>query len=340
MIAIDGSSLLSSCYFATLPKAVMYAKTDEEREAHYNEIMHASDGTYTNGVYASLKIIRNLIYKYKPDYMIVAFDMGRNTFRRKLYPKYKAQRGTTQRPLKEQFVLFQKVLNEMDICTIASTEYEADDYIASVVKQFESPNLEIKILTKDKDYLQLPSKYTSCWMMQANNKQLDELYKKHHIDKEKSNLPGKIFEFTKDIVKAETGVWPEQIAELKAIQGDSSDNYPGIKGVASAAVPLLQKYENIEGIYKVIDSCKTDNERKELFNLWKKELNIKRNPINYLIAETKDDEVIGRQAAALFKTIATMKTDLDLNLTLNDMNCWWNADIFENICERLNITTI
>ena len=77
MIVIDGSSMLVTGYFGTLPKSIIYAKTQEEKEAHYSEIMHSQDGTYTNAIYVMMKTLLKIIREQKPDYLAVCFDKSR-----------------------------------------------------------------------------------------------------------------------------------------------------------------------------------------------------------------------------------------------------------------------
>ena len=93
-------------------------------------------------------------------------------------------------------------------------------------------------------------------MVQARQEKADELYEKYYapygLDKKSINLPEKTFEFTAEHVFAEEGVRPCQITDLKGIQGDSSDNIPGVKGVASAAPLLLNEYGTVEAVYAAV----------------------------------------------------------------------------------------
>lgn len=127
-VIVDGSSLLSTCYYAVLPRESMFAKTDEEKEKHYGKILHASDGTYTNGIMGVLKAVASLLKKQQPAYMAFVFDKTRDTFRRELYPDYKGTRSRTPEPLKQQFVLMERILEEAGFKVLYSGRYEADDY--------------------------------------------------------------------------------------------------------------------------------------------------------------------------------------------------------------------
>ena len=112
-LIIDGSSMLSSSYYGNLPKQILFAKTEEERAKHYDKIMHAPDGTYTNGIFTMLRTVLKILKKQKPDHIAFVFDKTRNTFRRELYADYKGTRGETPLPLKQQFILAEEMLQEM-----------------------------------------------------------------------------------------------------------------------------------------------------------------------------------------------------------------------------------
>ena len=88
-VIVDGSSMLSTCYYAVLPREIMFAKTEEEKQKHYGKILHAGDGTYTNAIFGMLKTIASLLKKQEPGYIAFVFDKTRDTFRRELYAEYK-----------------------------------------------------------------------------------------------------------------------------------------------------------------------------------------------------------------------------------------------------------
>ena len=81
-VIVDGSSLLSTCYYAVLPREILFAKTDEEKKRHYDKILHAADGTYTNGIFGVLKAVASLVKRLLRDQVAVVFDKTRDTFRR------------------------------------------------------------------------------------------------------------------------------------------------------------------------------------------------------------------------------------------------------------------
>ena len=343
-VIVDGSSLLSTCYYAVLPREIMFAKTDEEKEKHYGKILHASDGTYTNGIMGVLKAVASLLKKQQPAYMAFVFDKTRDTFRRELYPDYKGTRSRTPEPLKQQFVLMERILEEAGFKVLYSGRYEADDYAGSLVHKFRE-QVPVVVMTKDHDYLQLVSDAYNvrAWMVQARQEKAEELYDKYYglygLDKASVNLPEKTFEFTAETVYSEEGVWPEQITDLKGIQGDTSDNIPGVRGVASAAPLLLGEYGTVENIYEVIHEAEQDKkELKELQDFWKNSLGISSSPYKSLTKTGEEGELCGEAAARLSKELATIKTDIPLDLELEDFSVsFCKEDVLREWCGKLDI---
>ena len=150
-LIIDGSSMLSTSYYGILPKSVLYAKTDEEKEKHYSEILQTSKGVYTNALFTMLRTLIALYKKARPDYVAVAFDVSRDTFRRTVLgaESYKANRREAPAPLREQFIAMEDLLQKAGCQVLMDKDYEADDFAASLVRKFESPELETYLLTKD-----------------------------------------------------------------------------------------------------------------------------------------------------------------------------------------------
>ena len=343
-VIIDGSSLLSTCYYAVLPREILFARTEEEKEKHYDKILHAADGTYTNGIFGVLKAVVSLLKKQQPDHIAFVFDKTRDTFRRKLYPDYKGTRSVTPAPLKEQFVLLEKILEDVGFQVLYSDEFEADDYAGSLVMKFRD-EIPVVVMTKDHDYLQLVNNEHNvrAWMVQAKQEKADELYEKYYaaygFDKKNVNLPEKTFEFTEEHVYSEEGVWPWQITDIKGIQGDTSDNIPGVKGVASAAPLLLGEYGTVEAIYEAIHEAEQDKKAlKELQDFWKDKLGISRSPYKALTKTGEEGEICGEEAAMLSKKLATIKVDIELNRTLEDFSvAGYDEEKLKEWCKKLNI---
>jgi DNA polymerase-1 len=341
LLIVDGSSMLVTCYYATLPKEVMFAKTEEEKIESYKKILQTSDGVYTNAVFGMLRIIKKILEYQKPEYICFCFDMSRNTFRRDMYKEYKAQRSKTPSPLSSQFVLMEKILESLGFKVLYDKQYEADDLAGSVAKKFET---EVKtfLMTKDHDYLQLANDYTRIWMVQTSDEKAEALYSQFYYPsghtRRTLNLPPRVFEYTKTHVKTLEGVWPDQIPDLKGIMGDASDNIPGVKGVSSAAAPLLSEYGTVENLYDTIESC-NEKELKELVKFWKESLGIKRSPLNALTKES-ETELVGKEAALLSKSLATIKTDIPITFGLEDMSATYDESILKDILKQLEIKTL
>ena len=312
-ILIDGSSMLVTNYYGNLPKALLFEKDPEKREKLFSQILHNDKGQYTNAMYGMMRTILKIIAEQKPTHMMFAFDMTRDTFRREKYPDYKGNRGDTPEPLKEQFVNMEKLLEEMGFAVFYDCKYEADDIVGSVVSRFEK-EIPSYIITKDHDYLQLVSDYTRVWLIQTKQETADELQNKYGAEfgwnSKLVPIPDKAFEVTPPLCLKEYGVRPEQIPDLKGIQGDTSDNIPGVKGVSSAAIPLLAEYGTVEKIYEAIDECDGDKALKALATSWKENQGISRSPMKALVEY--------RDMAFLSKDLAQIRRDFPLDKTLDD----------------------
>ena len=250
--------MLSTSYYGNLPKSILFAKTEEEKEKYYEQILHTSDGKYTNAMFTMLRTLLGIYKKVKPEYVAFVFDKTRDTFRRTELGAdfYKANRKETAKPLKEQFIQMEEFLQEIGCAVFMSDDYEADDYAASLVEKFEGPDLQTYVLTKDHDYFQVVSEYTRMWRV-VNKDKLEQLKKDYGFfgSDVYESLPANVFEYTPEIVYAEEGVYPQQIPVLLAITGDPGDGIPGCKGVSSAAAPLVDEYKSLDEIYAAIDDC-------------------------------------------------------------------------------------
>lgn len=341
LVLIDGAGMLSSAYYGTLPNEIKWEKDEEKKRMHYDKLMHTSTGIYTNAIYAMLRIINKILNQQQPTHMAFCFDKSRaNTFRRQMYSEYKAQRGVSAEPLKQQMIEMQQILSHIGFNVFYGDEYEADDYIGTLAKKFED-TIPVYLYTKDHDYLQLITDKTKMWLVLSKESDAKALFDKYGIDMKSVNCPDKTFELTYDLVKKEYGVYPEQIPDLKGLQGDTSDNIPGVYGVSSAAPILLSEYNTIENLYDYI--MPRINDKKEIAQLkedWKK-LGITRSPLNNLISDCdKKTNLPAKETALLSKTLATIKTDIPLNTTLDELEVDIDRISYMEELKRLEITTI
>lgn len=312
ILLIDGSSVLTAAYYATLPHELVMEKDETRKEAMYDKIRKSPDGRYINGIASFMRTLKSLVSRQHPSCVLIAFDESRKTtFRKRLYPDYKGQRGSTPEPLRQQRKVLMEGLKSFGFAVVSSPEYEADDLIASAAKAWKSTG-SIRLFSRDQDYFQLVDRENDVllWMPMSDEK-LEKLHKQFGYQKD---VPYKSFEFTDTSVEWWYGAKPSLVPDLKGITGDSSDNIPGVKGVSSAAAPLLKKYGSLEGIYDAIDDfndeeyTRTEWEKK-LADDWKA-LGIKRNPIKALKA--------GRNDAFLCRYLAQMRTDCPLDVALQD----------------------
>lgn len=312
-LIVDGSSLLSTSFYATA-RDLLFAKTDEQKEIAYKKLMQTEDGTYTNGVYMFFKSLLPILEKQNITHLAVVLDRSRNTFRRELDPEYKANRKETPKPLSSQFKLLTELLSQINIPVFSHGDYEADDFAGSLVKKFET-QIPIYLHTKDEDYIQLVSDYTKLWMVTGK---AEDMYEQLGINKKDLGLPNGVFEYTPEYVKHFKGINPIQIIDLKAIEGDKSDNIKGVKNVGqTSSVPLVAHYGSIEEIYKNIDDLDAKGE-KEMSIFFKENLGMSRSPIKNL--------KMYRDDAFLSKKLATIKTDIDEVQTLKIDDLALNID--------------
>ena len=311
-LIIDGSSMLSSNYYGSLPNEVKFAKTEEEKQKAYSKIMQTTDGKYTNGVYASLRMILDIIYDFPEiDHMAVVFDVSRNTFRRNIDPEYKAQRKPTPSPLSQQFRTLHEILQRIGICVLADPNFEADDIAGSIIERFK-PSYKMVFMTKDHDYLQLIDKQVGGWIVQNTQDKADAIMENripHHV-------PGKVAYFDTITVINQEGVKPCQIPDLKGLCGDASDNIKGVSGVGpSAAIPLLKCYPTIEALYQDIEAATTKEQIAALQEKWKKH-GCKRSPYKKLI-NAKNDALLSKQLATIKRDIVTPPNELEYRVMVN-----------------------
>lgn len=200
-------------------------------------------GEPTNATYGFTRILLDLIQKEKPQYLAVSFDMGMSG-RDALYHEYKGTREKMPDDLRVQLDRIDQVVRAFNIPVLKLDDYEADDVIGTVVRQASSWDITIRIITGDRDILQL-------------------LRDNVRVQLPSRNGPDEIYDVARFIEKY--GLQPHQLIDLKALMGDNSDNIPGVKGIGEkTATSLLQTYGSLEEIYQHIDEIKGANRQKLL----------------------------------------------------------------------------
>ena len=235
-------------------------------------------------VYGFFSILIKLFTDLKPTYIAVAFDREAPTFRKKLLAGYQAQRPKMDDDLSVQIDKVHDMLGECGIPVFEKNGYEADDVIGTLSRKCQMPNAkcqidDVVIATGDRDILQLVE---------------DDRVKVYMPTKGLSE--GKLYG-EKDVVER-MGVLPKKIADLKALTGDSSDNYPGVAGIGpKTAVNLLARFRDLDGIYRDIE-VKGKRKKEKVENILSERV----------IEKLRE----GRKSAFLCKDLATIRTDAAL----------------------------
>ena len=354
LLLIDGSSLLNSQYFGNIPNSLKEAKdlkkkaktpeeikiAEEKIEEAYKDILQTKDGIYTNAVYGFMKYLFSAIKIVNPKYLVITWDVTRNTFRRTLMPEYKGNRGVVDNPLKEQFKTCQELLKNMKVKQFFSDTYESDDFCGSLVKKFDG-QVEIGILTKDHDFFQLVSDTTNIYLLCQTLKIAKELNSKYSVDEK--NLPIKTFLVNKDTLLREYDLTPDKVTLVKGLAGDTADNIPGIPNIGESTAKILaKKYDSVEDIFKVIEG-KSEEEIKTILSDWKKD-GLKRSPIKYLLAQNvytnEDKSLSAKEIGILSQKLATIKTDIELDVSLDDIKFVYDKELFTKELAKYEITSI
>lgn len=231
LLALDGNSIINRAYYG-IP------------------LLSSKDGQYTNGIYGFMNILLRLTQDVNPDIIIAAFDLKEPTFRHKQYAEYKAGRKAMPQELAEQMPVIKDVLKRFGCICLEQPGYEADDILGTVAEKSVENGDTCVIATGDRDALQLVNDNVSVYLTAT-----------------KRGKP-EVTVYNRQVVQEQYGVTPPQLLEIKALQGDASDNIPGIAGVGpKTASTLIQNFTSIDYIYENIDTIDIkDNLRERLKN--------------------------------------------------------------------------
>jgi len=192
-------------------------------------LFHSPKGVPVHAVYGYFQTLRKIMREKNPEYFIACFDSGPLSFRNKIYPQYKANRGESPDDLIPQFSYAFKITKALGIPAFKKKHYEADDLIAAISKFLISRNFRVVIITRDKDLLQLVRKDVTVWDISQ-----DKMYEE------------------KDVIE-KWGVFPHQICDFIGLTGDAIDNIPGVPGIGRiTAAKILKEFRDLEKIYGYI----------------------------------------------------------------------------------------
>lgn len=229
LLVLDGNSIFNRAFYGI-------------------KLLTTKKGFYTNAIYGFLTMLNRLNEEIRPDAVAIAFDMKAPTFRHKAYSEYKANRKGMPEELAAQFPVLKELLINMGYKLVEKEGYEADDILGTLAFVCENSGEECVIATGDRDSLQLVSKNVSV-----------------RIATTKFGKP-EVTLYDEKKIQEVYGVTPKQLIDIKAIQGDTSDNIPGVAGIGEkGAGELIRKFGSIEYIYDNIGEIDVkDGIRKKL----------------------------------------------------------------------------
>lgn len=221
ILLIDGNSLMFRAYYAT---------------AYTGNLMQNKSGLYTNAIFGFCNMIHKLVNE-DVDKVFVAFDAGKQTFRHKQYDEYKGGRKPMPDEFRVQIPYIKQYLDIMNIKHFECLDYEADDLVAAYAVLSNTEENDIKVVSGDKDLLQLAKGNITVALTKKGITELDE--------------------YTESNFKEKMGFYSYQVPDYKGLVGDSSDNLPGIKGIGEkTALKLLEQYDTLENIINSVNELK------------------------------------------------------------------------------------
>ncbi|MFS0656752.1 5'-3' exonuclease [Bacillus sp. 179-C3.3 HS] len=227
VLLVDGMALLFRSFYAT---------------AVHRNFMINDHGVPTNGVNGYLKHLLTAVQTFQPTHIVCCWDMGSQTYRNELFQDYKANRGEPPVELLPQFDLAKEVTEELGILSVGLKGFEADDCIGTLATHYQQ-EANVTILTGDKDLLQILDERVTVALMQKGI--------------------GHYKHYTKEIFEEEMGISPKALVDMKALMGDSSDNYPGVKGIGEkTALKFIQTYDTIERLLEHVHELTPAQQKK------------------------------------------------------------------------------
>lgn len=251
-----------------------------------------SAGELTNAVYGFTRVLLDIIQKDRPKYLAVSFDEGLSG-REDIFPDYKGTRAKMDDDLSRQMGRIFQVVETLNIPILSLAGYEADDVIGTVIERYKDEDVHFRIITGDRDLLQLLNGNVSVALPSRQG-------------------PDTVYDTAMFIEKY--GVRPDQLVDLKALMGDTSDNIPGVKGIGEkTATKFLQEYETLDNLYANIDAIKGANQKKL---------------------------IEGRELAYISQDLARIRRDVPIEIMLERCTCGdFDAEGAINLFKELEFRT-
>ena len=275
LVVIDGNSIMNRAFYGIMG----------------NKMLMTDEGTYTNAVYGFLAIMFKIIEDINPNYMAVAFDLKAPTARHKAYEGYKATRKGMPNELAEQMPIIKEILKYMNITVIEKEGYEADDVLGTLSKYGEENGLDVTILSGDRDTFQLATDKVTIRIPRTKMGKTE------------------VEDFNKSKIEEIYGIEPKQLIEVKGLQGDTSDNIPGVPGIGEkTALSIIKKYETIDNLYKKLENGETD-----------------------LKGKVKENIENNKDLAMMSKFLGTINLEVPIEENIEDLKVlpWDNEKVFE-----------
>lgn len=296
LVAIDGNSIMNRAFYGIMN----------------SRLLVTTDGTYTNAIYGFLSILFKLLNDEKPDYVCVTFDLKAPTFRHIKYDGYKATRKGMPDELRVQMPIIKEVLRAMNIPILELEGYEADDILGTLAKYGDEHDIQVLLLTGDRDSLQLVSNNVTVRIPTTKMGTTEST------------------DYTPEIVREKYGIEPVQFIQIKGLMGDTSDNIPGVPGVGEkTAFGLITRYHDIDTIYNALDSGE--------------ELDGVKGKLKEKLIENKDLAYLSKDLGTIFKEVPI---EINLNeLARKDFNKEQLYNLFlklqfRNFIEKLGLNSV
>ena len=217
LLVVDGNSIANRAFFGI-------------------KVLTTKEGQYTNAIYGFMNILLSLTQNYQPDEVAIAFDLPAPTFRHKMYDGYKANRHGMPDELAAQMPLLRQLLTLLGYKLVTAEGWEADDILGTLAAACDKRGETCYLATGDRDNLQLVSPTTTVLLAttsrgHSETRVMDEA-----------------------AIREKYGLAPRQLIDVKSLQGDASDNIPGVKGIGEkTALALIQQFGSLAGVYEHLD---------------------------------------------------------------------------------------
>ena len=277
LVLVDGNSIMNRAFYGIMG----------------SKMLITDDGTYTNAVYGFLAILFKIIDDLNPEYIAVSFDLKAPTARHKMYEGYKANRHGMPDELASQMPIIKDILRDMNITIIEKEGYEADDVLGTLSKRGEKEGIDVTILSGDRDTFQLTSDHITVRIPRTKMGKTE------------------VEDFDRNKIKEVYGLEPMQLIEVKGLQGDTSDNIPGVPGVGEkTALSMIQTYGSIENIYKELEEGKAET----------------------IKGKTREKMLENKELAFLSKTLGTINLEAPIEETIEDLKIkeWDKQKVYED----------